>query len=72
MIKRQNNAVIWSKKQSFRHNLNFTSNQKTYFGPSGAVHMVSDSRRPLFLVINHLGVLGVLGGTVAQNPIRVY
>ena len=37
-------------------------------GPSGAVQTVSDSRRPLFLVINL--VLG--GGTVAQNPIRVY
>ena len=33
---------------------------------------VSDSRRPLFLVINLLGVLVVVGGTVAQTPIRVY
>ena len=35
---------------------------------------VSDSRRPLFLVLN-LVVVGVVvgvGGTVAQNPIRVY
>ena len=40
-------------------------------GPSGAVQTVSDSRRPLFLVIN-LVVLVLVGGTVAQNPIRVY
>ena len=40
----------------------------TNIGPSGAVQMVSDSRRPLFLVIN----LVVLLGTVAQNLIRVY
>ena len=42
------------------------------FGPSGAVQTVSDSRRPLFLVINLVGVLGLVGGTVAQNHIGVY
>ena len=42
------------------------------FGPSGAVQTVSDSRRPLFLVINLVGVLVLVGGTVAQNHIRVY
>ena len=42
------------------------------FGPSGAVQTVSDSRRPLFLVINLGGVLVLVGGTVAQNHIRVY
>ena len=36
-----------------------------FIGPSGAVQAVSDSRRPLFLVIN---LLVVVVGTVAQNP----
>ena len=48
----------------------------THIGPSGAVQTVSSKRRrPLFLVINLLvGVVGVgvVVGTVAQNPITVY
>ena len=37
-------------------------------GPSGAVQTVSDSRRPLFLVINLVVDLDLVLGTVAQNP----
>ena len=35
-------------------------------GPSGAMQTVSDSRRPLFLVINLLLVV-VVGGDIAQT-----